>query len=153
MAARSSGCVAHGLVGQIRRITRNKDQKMKARMNQTMKRAIAVVLLACLGATLAFAQLDGGTNMIVQNGVQVGEIYVPPHGSQGLYAEHWILYPNYIYPNATNGVKTEIVPISNDDPKNPNYTSEADFFARAEFGAGYRYVHVTSNDSTRFPRP
>jgi hypothetical protein len=126
---------------------------MKARLSQTLKRAVAMTLLACLGTAMAFGQLDPGMSRIIQNGVQVGEVYVPPRASQGLYAEHWILYPNYVYPSPSNGVKTEIVPIADGDPSNPNYKSEADFFARAPFGPGYRYVVVTCNDSTRFPRP
>jgi len=61
---------------------------MKTNITQTMKRSVAVALLvACLGAlTAAFAQLDPGMMTIVENGVQVGEIYVPPRGDQGLYS-------------------------------------------------------------------
>jgi hypothetical protein len=117
-------------------------------MKDTMKRGVALaLLLVCLGACLMFAQvLPDERAAIIQNGVQVGEIYVPPQSDRGLYVEHWILYPNYVYPNARNGVKTEIVPIANP------YTNEEDFFARAPFGPGYRYVEATCNDSPRFPR-
>ena len=112
-----------------------------------------MVLVAGLAASVAFAQLDPGFHWIAQNGVRVGEIYVPPRANNGLYAEHWILYPNYVYPSPSNGVKTEIVPVADNDSSNPKYKSEADFFTRARFGPGYRYVAVTANDSTRFPRP
>ena len=122
---------------------------MNTRWNQMMKRSVALaLLLACLGAlTAGFAQLDPGSCGIFQNGQKVGEIYVPVRLDQGLYAEPWILYPNYAYPNARNSVKTEIIPDAG-----ATYTSEANFFARAPFGPGYRYVYV-SNDSTHLPRP
>jgi hypothetical protein len=105
-----------------------------------------LALLACLG-TVALAQLDPGVSAVYQNGAKVGEIYVPARTDQGLYAEHWILYPNYAYVGQ-GGAEIKIVP----DP-NKNYASEADFFARAPFGPGYRYVHVTSEDSAKLPRP
>jgi hypothetical protein len=119
---------------------------MKTQMSQTTKRIAALMLLlACLG-TLALAQIMPDLSAIYQNGVQVGEIYVPQWGSRSLYVEHWILYPNYVYPNARNGVETRIAP-------NPNvsYASETDFFARAPFGPGYRYVRVTSADMDKMP--
>jgi hypothetical protein len=96
---------------------------------------------------MAFAQVDPGTCKIYQNGVQVGEIYVPARTDQGLYVEHWILYPNYVYVGQ-GGAKMEIVPAAKQ-----LYSSGADFFARAPFGPGYRYVHVTSEDGTHLPRP
>jgi hypothetical protein len=68
-----------------------------------------LALLACLG-TLAFAQIDPGFSAIYQNGVQVGEIYVPACTDQGLYAEHWILYPNYVYVGQ-GGAEIKIVPV------------------------------------------
>ena len=57
---------------------------------------------------------------------------MPTRADSGLYAEHWILYPNYVYPNARKGIKAEIVPEANQ-----TYTSEADFFGRAPFSAGF----------------
>jgi hypothetical protein len=116
-------------------------------MRQIFKQiGAAVLLIACLNLSVAFAQLDPGMCGIYQNGAQVGEIYVPGRSSQSLYVEHWILYPNYVYPNARNGIKTEIIPETNN-----SYTSEADFLTRAPFGPGYRYVRVTSNDTERLP--
>jgi hypothetical protein len=76
----------------------------------------------------------------------VGEIHVPGKASQSLYIEHWILYPNYVYPNAHNGIRTDILP-----DINLSYASEADFFAHAPFGPGYRYVRVTSDDTDLLP--
>jgi len=120
--------------------------KNKQPFTENIKRlAVVIALIACL-TTMASAQLDPGMCGIFENGVQVGEIYVPRWASESLYVEHWILYPNYVYPNARNGVHVEIVP----EP-NAKYTSEADFFARAPFGPGYRYVRVTSNDTGLLP--
>ena len=118
------------------------------RFTRPLKRFAAVLaLLACVGS-MAIAQAPPGLFKIYQNGVEVGEIYTPQCASRSLYVEHWILYPNYVYPNARNGIKTEIVPDAD-----ASYASEADFFARAPFGPGYRYVHVTSEDGTQLPRP
>ena len=117
------------------------------RFSNYMKRGFVIgVLIACLGATTVFAQLDPGSFPIYQNGAQVGVIYVPDRAANSsLYAEHWILFPNYVYPNATNGVRTEIVSAER------RYTSETDFFRSTPWGPGFRYVHVVSTDTTNLP--
>jgi hypothetical protein len=116
-------------------------------MSQTFKQiGTSVLLVACVSTPVAFGPLDPGDCRIYQNGVRVGEIHVPGKASQSLYIEHWILYPTYVYPNTCNGIRTEIVPDTN-----LSYTSEADFFARAPFGPGFRYVRVTSNDPDIMP--
>ena len=117
------------------------------RLTNYMRRSFAIgALIACLCATTAFAQLDPGSFPIYQNGAQVGVIYVPDRAANtSLYAEHWILFPNYVYPSATNGVRTEILPAEQ------RYTSEADFFRSAPWGPGFRYVHVASTDTTILP--
>ena len=124
---------------------------MTTKLNPTMKRAAALALiLACLGAlTMAFAQIQPDQYALYEDGVLAGEIYVPDRApGQSLYAEHWILYPNYVYPSKANGIKLEIVPAPETAT---HYTSEADFFARAPFGPGYRYVHTACNDTARLP--
>jgi hypothetical protein len=113
------------------------------------KRLFALALLmVCLGgASLVFGQVDPGWFQIFQNGVLVGEIYVPSRTADTpQYAEHWILYPNYVYPSPANGVKDEVVPF----PRQV-YTSEADFYRRAPFGPGYRYVRTACSDTTTLP--
>ena len=117
------------------------------RFSNYMKRSFVIgVLIASLGATTVFAQIDPGSFPIYQNRIQVGVIYVPDRAANtSLYAEHWILFPNYVYPNATNGVTTEIMPAQQ------MYTSEADFFRRAPWGRGFRYVHVAATDTTILP--
>ena len=120
---------------------------MRTQMSQTFKQiGTSVLLVACVSTPVAFGPLDPGDCRIYQNGVRVGEIHVPGKASQSLYIEHWILYPTYVYPNTRNGIRTEIV-----FDTSLSYTSEADFFARAAFGPGYRYIRVTSNDMDRMP--
>ena len=122
---------------------------MTSRFSSNMKTIFAVAaLVACLGAfTMVSAQIDPYFYELVQNGVPVGIIYVPDRAPGAtLYAEHWILFPNYVYPGANHRVVTEIVPSDRQ-----HYTSEADFFRRAPWGTGFRYVHVAANDTTMLP--
>ena len=122
---------------------------MTLRFSSNMKKIFAgAALVACLGAfTIVSAQIDPFSYELVQNGVQVGIIYVPDRApGTMLYAEHWILFPNYVYPGARNHIVTEIVPA-----ERQFYTSEADFFRRAPWGTGFRYVHVASTDTTMLP--
>ena len=114
-----------------------------------MKKLIALLaLIVCIaGSTLLLAQLDPGVKVIYQNGVQAGIIYVPDRAAGStLYAEHWILFPNYVYPNATSRVVTEIVPAAGS-----LYSTDEDFFRAAPWGTGYRYVRVLSYDTTTLP--
>lgn len=61
------------------------------------------------------------------------------------YDEHWVLYPGYVYPSATNGVTLTIRPGLRE------YRSTNDFFARVPFGRGSRYVHVANLDTYERP--
>jgi hypothetical protein len=112
--------------------------------------AIAIVALtvAKASAIAPCAQVDPGYFNIFQNGIRVGEIYVPerdPGASQ--YVEHWILYNSYVYPSRDlPELKTEIR-VS----QKSAYESEADFFARAPFGLGSRYVRVHCTEFDRLP--
>ena len=103
--------------------------------------AAALIVLICLTVSIASAQIDVGSFQLFQNGSLVGVIYVPAHASESLYAEHWILFANYQYPNARNGVKTQIVADSR-----TSYASEEEFYRRAPWATGYRYVYVMSHD-------
>ena len=107
--------------------------------------AVCALLLAlCTGA---FAQLDPGDHLLYQNGHIVGEIYVPARDARAtLYTEHWVLYPEYQYPNARNQATLEIKPSTTQ-----MYSSERDFFNRVRFPEGSRYVQVISNDTTQLP--
>jgi hypothetical protein len=118
------------------------------------KRTLAVLclLLALLAiCTPAFAQLDYDTYDIYQGGVLVGTIYVPERSTdqataQSVYAEYWILFPNYIYPSEKNPVTTQIAPATG-----YHYTSVQDFFTKAPWGAGCRFVNVIAVDSSVLP--
>ena len=113
------------------------------------KRIAALTMaMALLGAwTIAFGQLDPGEFHIYQNGSIVGQIHVPVRtAGQALYSEHWVLYSNYVYPNARNNVKTEIVA----DPTK-SYANETEFFRSVPWGPGFRYEHAISADTTTLP--
>ena len=111
-----------------------------------LRAAVVCTLLFAL-CTGAFAQLDPGDYVIYQNGRIVGEIYVPARDAKAtLYTEHWVLSPDYQYPNARNQVKMEITPAVGQ-----MYSSERDFFNRVRFTPGSRYVQVISNDTAQLP--
>jgi hypothetical protein len=76
--------------------------------------------------------------------VLVGEI-LREDANVTTYAEHWVLYPGYVYPSATNGVVMAIL------PGLTPYRGIADFFARVPFARGSRYVHVDCLDTTDRP--
>ena len=112
--------------------------------------AIALVALAIAKASAISnrAQLDPGDFVLLQNGIKVGEIYVPerdPRATQ--YVEHWVLYNGYVYPGKDHSeLKTEIRVA-----RKSSYQSEADFFARTPFGPGFRYVRVDCTEADRLP--
>ena len=113
--------------------------------------AITLVALAVAktSAISPRAQLDPtGGYEILQNGIRVGEIYVPerdPGTTQ--YVEHWVLYNSYVYPSKNQPeLKTEIRVA-----QKSSYESEADFFARVPFGPGFRYVRADCTDIDRLP--
>jgi hypothetical protein len=111
--------------------------------------ALVAMTIARASAIPASAQLDptGGYD-IFQNGIRVGEIYVPERDPGSIYyVEHWVLYNSYVYPSKDMPeLKTEIRLA-----QKSNYESEADFFARAPFGPGYRYVRADCTDTDRLP--
>ena len=113
--------------------------------------AITLVALAVAktSAISPRAQLDPtGGYEILQNGIRVGEIYVPERDSRTTqYVEHWVLYNSYVYPNKNQPeLKTEIRVA-----QKSSYESEADFFARVPWGAGYRYVRVDCTEYDNLP--
>src|SRR5512143_470418 len=63
---------------------------------------------------------------IFQEGVLRGEV-MRVDGDDRSYVEHWVLYPDYVYPGARNRVKTELVPAVK------QYRDLDDFFARVPF--------------------
>ena len=125
---------------------------MKSKMN--LKAVLkAVTLGSCLALVCAFtlapkakAQLDPGNFILLQNGRKVGEIYVPQREPGAInYVEHWVLFSDYEYPGKDPSLVTTIV------AGRTSYESDEDFFKRAPWGEGFRYVRVDSTDTDKLP--
>src|SRR2546422_759985 len=73
--------------------------------------AALVLALAAAFVPHATAQIDPmkAPYYIYESGKMVGVIYVPDRASKELYIEHWVLFPNYVYPSGTNGQSITIV--------------------------------------------
>lgn len=114
-----------------------------------MKKLIAVIVLAAtLLTSTAFAQIDPSEReyLIFQNGHVVGEIYVPARVlTAARYVEHWVLYPDYVYPNGEPGLNVEIRAGS------ASFRDEQEFFRNCRWGGGFRYVRVDSTDTNQLP--
>ncbi|MGH9768201.1 MAG: hypothetical protein ACREAB_12265 [Blastocatellia bacterium] len=131
--------------------------------NQTLGRGLSVrkcvkmsAIVACVAIFITVAQafptkaqLDPTPwYEIFQNGIKTGEIYVPDRDLKAVhYAEHWVLFNNYVYP----GRDPELVTTIRVGRGRGGYESEADFFARAPWGPGFRYVRVDSTDTDKLP--
>jgi len=81
---------------------------------------------------------------IFQEGVLRGEI-MRVDGDDSRYVEHWVLYPDYVYPSTKNRVATQLI------PGVKRYEGLEDFFARVPFEQGARYVKVICEDGTTLP--
>ena len=113
-------------------------------------RAIVVAaLLLTVSSGIARAQLDPGIKYhLYENGVFVGEIYVPEREPQSpSYTEHWVLYPNYQYPGPRFIGPLLVAPMPSMRP----YESDAEFFRTAPFPAGSKYVEVQAVESDFLP--
>lgn len=116
-----------------------------------MKKLIVPILLF---AGLSFAQLDPGDGRegaafdLFEAGNHVGQIFVPAREPGTIhYLEHWVLFPNYVYPGPKNLAMLKIV------PKSPSpFKDEADFFRRVEFKQGSKYIRVTADEYHEMPR-
>lgn len=94
----------------------------------------------------AFAQLDPGNFNIIQNAKTVGEIFVPQRKTGQInYVEHWVLFPDYVYPASNRSLNTMI------KASRQRHVSEKDFFARVPWGMGYRYVRIDVTDTDILP--
>jgi hypothetical protein len=74
----------------------------------------------------------------------VGEVYREDTGATG-YTEHWVLYPEYVYPSEANGLAVTI------RPGLSVYRNTEDFLARVPWAHGSRYVKTTCADGTTLP--
>ena len=93
---------------------------------------MALLILTGLLSQNARAQIDPQRIYFYENGIRVGEVYVPDRApGQAEYLEHWVLYPNYLYPGPRFIGALQIVP-SSEKP----YASESEFFRTVPFAKG-----------------
>jgi hypothetical protein len=104
-----------------------------------------VVLAGWLGK-MVFAQIDPGLKIyLLEDGVRVGEVYVPPRASTAIqYQEHWVLYNKYRYPGPSY-LKGLVVQAS---PPEMPYASLEDFYRRVPWGPKSKYIVVTATESS-----
>jgi hypothetical protein len=110
--------------------------------------ALLALTIARASALTTHVQLDPDVYEVLQNGIRVGEIYVPardPKATQ--YVEHWVLYNSYVYPSKDQPDWTMEIRAA----QRSHYESEADFFARVPWGPGFRYVRADCAESDRLP--
>jgi len=133
---------------------------LETQHNHRFKSGWTKILLSCIvlalvalnvskaSAISTSAQMCAGIYAIIQNGIRVGEIYVPERNPKATqYVEHWVLYNSYVYPSPDQShLKTEIRV-----EKQIGYESEADFFARVSWVPGYRYVRVDCTEFDKLP--
>jgi hypothetical protein len=84
---------------------------------------------------------------LVESGNNMGIVYRgpgPEDASQ--YTEHWILFPGFAYPGPATLATLELTPGAG-----RHFESEADFFARAPFPAGSKYVRAYCEEFTELP--
>lgn len=76
--------------------------------------------------------------------VLVGEVY-REGADPSRYTEHWVLYPNYVYPSerTDHAVSLQV--------GHAEYRDAADFLGRVSFERGSRYVRVACVDSAERP--
>lgn len=87
------------------------------------------------------AQIHQGHYEIRQNGVKVGEIFVPARGdAQVRYGEVWVVGTNYVYPSESNKVGFEI------KPTGKVFKTEKDFLSSARSLAG-KIIRVEATEA------
>jgi hypothetical protein len=124
---------------------------MRKMMKFLLPAAMLTLALAGIFTHGAKAQVDPGTRLyLYENGVRVGEIYVPERAAGAIeYVEDWVLYPNYLYPGPQFIGALQIVSSPTERP----YASETDFFQRVPFAAGSKYIRVFAQESNSLPVP
>lgn len=118
------------------------------------KLILAVLALMGVLASLGLAQLNPDTRslLLYESGLRVGEIYVPERAPAAThYLEHWVLYKNYLYPGPNFIGELLVSPLAGGTSEQNVYRDEADFFRRATFPAGSKYVKVTVDEFTSIP--
>lgn len=114
-------------------------------MSRFVPITLAALALGLLAPSGARAQLDPGNFELYQDGVKVGEVFVPDRAERArAYVEHWVLWPGYVNPGPRSG-STEIRPVA------LRYADTPDFFQRVHFPEGSRYVRIGALESSRLP--
>ncbi|MDX2149418.1 MAG: hypothetical protein SFV54_01690 [Bryobacteraceae bacterium] len=92
--------------------------------------------------------LPGNTFDLFESGNKVGEIFEPARvAGANHYLQHWVLFSNYVYPGPKSLAVLSVVPQSKS-----RYSDENDFFKRVAFAEGGKYIRVTADEYTDFPR-
>ena len=121
--------------------------------------ALVFAVVAAPESTVAAAagparavQLDPGYHDVYQrDGLQnemklVAQIFAPERtADETTYVEHWVLFADYVYPNRSLSLVTEI------RPSRDRYASLEDFLARVPWGPGFRYIRATAFESDSLP--
>lgn len=76
--------------------------------------------------------------------VLVGEVY-REGADPTRYTEHWVLYPNYVYPSERTDHAVTLA------GAHAEYRDAADFLARVPFERGARYARVACADTAERP--
>lgn len=111
--------------------------------------ALTVSIFSMSIAPKAHAQLSAGGGIAGQfdyiRGVfkEVGKVFVPEWRSPNNYMEHWILFPDYVYP----GEKNPSVDLSVTPDENIKYDNVSDFL-KENFCEGCTYIRVESTEYT-----
>jgi hypothetical protein len=112
-----------------------------------MRTLTFVVVLAAFTAML-FAQVPPDVKIrLFESGNEVGLVYRASGPEDAtVYTEHWILYPTYVYPGPRSLATLKLTPESSTP-----YRSEGEFFKRAPFPKGSKYVRVTAEEFKELP--
>jgi hypothetical protein len=110
-------------------------------MKNKIKKIILVVLFMSIVSPLAQSQIHQGHYEIRQNGVKVGEIFVPARGDgQARYGEVWVVGTNYVYPSESNNTGFEI------KPTGKKFKTESDFLSAAK-ALGGKIIRVEATET------
>ncbi len=70
-----------------------------------LKTAALPLLLLLTVALPTFAQLDVGSYQLEQDGITVGQVFVPERDPEDCnYREYWYLHKDYVYPSDENNI-------------------------------------------------
>lgn len=75
-----------------------------------------ILILGALFAAPAYAQLDPGLRyLIVQDGMEAGQILVPPDQDACKYVEYWFVYEDFTFVGLRSGASFSVEPAERAD--------------------------------------